>query len=84
MIFVIAFTLTVAYVAFGVWVSGPWRDELEQAIGPVMAWVIPVMLAYIPGVVIGFLIFTLLITPLPRAGVRTPDGDLARRASGLR
>ena len=49
-------------VAFSVWVSGPWRGELEDAIGPVMAWVIPIVLAYIPGLVIGFMAFTLLIT----------------------
>ena len=63
--FAIAGPLTVAWVAFGVWASGPWRDELEQAIGPVMAWVIPLMLAYIPGVVIGFMA-SRLISPLPR------------------
>jgi poly-beta-1,6-N-acetyl-D-glucosamine synthase len=49
-------------VAFGVWVSGPWRSELDRAIGPVMAWLIPVTLAYVPGLVIGFLMFTLLVT----------------------
>lgn len=54
--------LTLAWVAFGVWVSEPWRHELELATGPVLAWVIPILLAYIPGVVVGFLIFTLLIT----------------------
>ena len=40
-----------------------------------MAWVIPIMLAYIPGVLIGFLAFTLL-TPRYRA----PDAGAARRA----
>jgi biofilm PGA synthesis N-glycosyltransferase PgaC len=66
--FAIAAALTLAWVAFSVWVSGPWRDQLGDAIGPVMAWVIPIVLAYIPGVVIGFMAFTLLITryrPLP-------------------
>jgi biofilm PGA synthesis N-glycosyltransferase PgaC len=66
--FAIAAALTLAWVAFSVWVSGPWRDQLGDAIGPVMAWVIPIVLAYIPGLVIGFMAFTLLITryrPLP-------------------
>jgi poly-beta-1,6-N-acetyl-D-glucosamine synthase len=58
--FVIALGLTVAYVAFSVYVSAPWRSDLREAIGPVMAWVIPILLAYIPGMVIGFLVFTLL------------------------
>ena len=35
--------------------STPWRSDLREAIGPVMAWVIPIMLAYIPAVLIGFL-----------------------------
>jgi biofilm PGA synthesis N-glycosyltransferase PgaC len=43
-------------------VSQPWRAELDAAIGPVMGWVIPVLLAYIPGLVIGFLCFTLILT----------------------
>ena len=47
--FTIAFALTFAWVAFSVWVSEPWRGELEAAIGPVMGWVIPLFLAYIPG-----------------------------------
>ena len=46
--FAIAFALTFAWVAFSVWVSEPWRGELEAAIGPVMGWVIPLFLAYTP------------------------------------
>jgi biofilm PGA synthesis N-glycosyltransferase PgaC len=60
--FTIAVTFTVAWIAFGIWASGPWRSELEEAIGPVMAWVIPVLLAYVPGTLIGFLCFTLIFT----------------------
>ena len=52
--FTLAAAATVAWVAFSVWFSQPWRGELEDAIGPVMGWVIPTMLAYIPGVLIGF------------------------------
>ena len=33
---------------------------LREAIGPVMAWVIPICLAYVPGVLIGFMVFTLI------------------------
>ena len=55
--------------------SGPWRDELDDAIGPVMAWVIPIFLAYIPGLVIGFMIFTLLITRYQELPLEPPEGD---------
>ena len=78
--FVIAAAFTVAYVAFCVVVSAPWRSDLREAIGPVMAWVIPILLAYIPGLLIGFLAFTLLIlryrvpSPEPPPGP-WPDGQ---------
>ncbi|HEY7197543.1 MAG TPA: glycosyltransferase [Gaiellaceae bacterium] len=72
--FVIAVALTVAYVGFGVWVSGTWRGELEDAIGPVMAWVIPILLAYVPGVVIGFLMATLLVTRYREPDLAPPGG----------
>lgn len=68
--FAVALGLTVAYVAFCVYFSTPWRSDLREAIGPVMAWVIPIMLAYIPSVVIGFLAFTLLTV---RYRVPSPD-----------
>ena len=56
-------------------ISHPWRDELEDAIGPVMGWVIPIFLAYIPGLVIGFMIFTLLITRYQELPLEPPRGD---------
>ena len=57
-----ALALTIAYVAMAVWVSQPWRSDLELAIGPVAGWVIPIFLAYIPGFVIGFIVFTLALS----------------------
>jgi biofilm PGA synthesis N-glycosyltransferase PgaC len=73
--FTIASALTIAWVAFSIWVSDPWRDELGAAIGPVMSWVIPIFLAYIPGLVIGFMIFTLLITRYQELPLEPPSGD---------
>ena len=75
--------LTLAWVGFSVWVSGPWRDELEDAIGPVMAWVIPIFLAYIPGLVIGFMISTLLITRYQELPLSL-RGATGQKASGRR
>jgi biofilm PGA synthesis N-glycosyltransferase PgaC len=68
--FVLAGLLTIAHLAFGVIVSAPWRSDLDEAIGPVMAWVIPITLAYIPGVLISFLMFSLLML---RYRVPSPD-----------
>ena len=73
--FTIASLLTFAWVAFSVWVSGPWRHDLEAALGPVLAWVIPLFLAYIPAVVIGFMIATLLITRHRELPLQPPEGD---------
>jgi biofilm PGA synthesis N-glycosyltransferase PgaC len=60
--FTLAAALTIAYVGFAIWVSTPWRSDLEEVIGPVMAWVIPTLIAYVPSIVVGFLCFTLLLT----------------------
>jgi poly-beta-1,6-N-acetyl-D-glucosamine synthase len=72
--FALASLSTVAYLAFGVWFSQPWRSELSAAIGPVMSWVIPVTLAYIPGVLIGFLAFTLILTRYHALALDVPQG----------
>jgi len=40
-----------------------------------MAWVIPIFLAYIPGLVIGFMIATLLITRYEELPLEPPRGD---------
>jgi biofilm PGA synthesis N-glycosyltransferase PgaC len=66
--------MTAAWVGFSVWVSAPWRDQLEDAIGPVAGWVIPIVLAYIPGLVIGFMIFTLLVSPYRELRLSAPAG----------
>jgi biofilm PGA synthesis N-glycosyltransferase PgaC len=73
-LFAIAAVLTAAWVGFAVWVSDSWRHELEEAVGPVMAWVIPIVLAYVPGLVIGFMIFTLLVNPYRELSLAPPAG----------
>ena len=44
-LFVATFLLTIAWVALAIYVSDPWRSDLEDAIGPIAAWVIPALLA---------------------------------------
>jgi poly-beta-1,6-N-acetyl-D-glucosamine synthase len=73
-LFALASSLTAGYLVFDLWVSSRWRAELEQAVGPVASWVIPTFLAYIPAIVIGFLIFTLLFGVYRRTELRGPDG----------
>jgi hypothetical protein len=47
--FGLVLALTVAYTVSAVYVGAAWRSDLEAAIGPVAAWVIPALLAYLPG-----------------------------------
>lgn len=75
MLFACASTLTVGYLLFDLWVSQRWRADLEAAIGPVAGWLIPTLLAYIPAVVIGFLVFTLVLGTYRRTELRVPDGE---------
>lgn len=72
--FAVALGLTAAYVAFALWASSPWRAELRDAIGPVMAWVIPVFLAYVPAVLIGFMVFTLITLRYRVPSLNPPSG----------
>ncbi|MGB7686227.1 MAG: glycosyltransferase family 2 protein [Solirubrobacterales bacterium] len=55
--------------------STPWRSELREAIGPVMAWAIPVTLAYIPTVLVGFMVFTLVTLPYRVPPAEPPSGS---------
>jgi hypothetical protein len=34
-LFALAGSLTFAWIGFAIWASGPWRGELEAALGPV-------------------------------------------------
>jgi poly-beta-1,6-N-acetyl-D-glucosamine synthase len=74
LLFTTAVALNLAYLVAAVSISSVWRDELEAAIGPVAGWVIPIFMAYIPAIVIGFLCFTLLFTRYRPPPLRPPAG----------
>ena len=80
MLFALAFSLTGAWVGFGVWVSSPWRHELEDALGPILGWTVPILLAYLPGLVIGFMLFTLLVNPYRELELTAPAGPWPARS----
>ena len=75
MLFALAGSLTAGWVTFAVWASTPWRGELEAALGPVLGWVIPILLAYVPALVIGFMLFTLLVNPYRELELVRPSGS---------
>ena len=61
--------------SLAVYLSDPWRSELEDAIGPIAAWLIPALLAYVPALIIGFLAFTLILSPYRFPVLAAPKGD---------
>ena len=73
-LFALAGSLTFAWIGFAIWASGPWRGELEAALGPVAGWAVPILLAYIPALVIGFMLFTLLVSPYRELQLVAPAG----------
>ncbi len=74
-LFTTAFAFTIAYVTLAVYLSGPWRSDLSSAIGPIAAWLIPTLLAYIPALIIGFLAFTLIFARYRSPVLHPPEGD---------
>jgi poly-beta-1,6-N-acetyl-D-glucosamine synthase len=74
-LFLVAFSLTLAYVVLAVYLSEPWRSDLEAAIGPVAAWLIPALLAYVPALTVGFLAFTLILSPYRFPVLHPPRGE---------
>ena len=72
--FALAVTLTVAYLVFAVSVSHVWRGELEAAIGPVMAWVIPISDGVHPGARDRLHVLHAGVHPLPPAVPGPPAG----------
>lgn len=66
------FAFSVAFAAVWVlgstWISRPWIAELDDAVGPVLAWTVVTLIAYLPGGVVAFLAASLLMDrqpPLP-------------------
>ena len=58
-------------------VSDPWRSDLSEAIGPVASWVIPILLAFLPGLFVGFLLFSLLLLRYRPPSMEPPVGAWA-------
>lgn len=72
--FTLALALTVLYVVLAVVISDPWRSDLNEAIGPVASWAIPLILAYIPGFFVGFMLFSLLLSHYRPPALVAPEG----------
>jgi len=74
--FTIAMAFTLGWVALSVWISRAWVSELEQVTGPVVAWAIVILVAYLPGAIVAFLAVSLLLDRQPPLHVEHPTTAL--------
>jgi biofilm PGA synthesis N-glycosyltransferase PgaC len=73
-LFGLSIVCTALWVGFSIWISDKWRGELEDAIGPIAGWMIPILMAYIPGLVIWFMVFTLVFARYHELPIEPPAG----------
>jgi len=75
--FSLAMAFTVMWVWLSVWISGGWVRDLEPVAGAVLAWVMVILVAYLPGAIVALMIvsaWTLAVLPvtlLVYGGLRT-------------
>jgi biofilm PGA synthesis N-glycosyltransferase PgaC len=70
--FTMAMTVTLGWVGLSVWISSAWVDELEALTGPVVAWTVVVLVAYLPGAIVAFLAVSLVLDRQPPLHVESP------------
>jgi poly-beta-1,6-N-acetyl-D-glucosamine synthase len=74
--FTVAMAFTVVWVSLSVWISASWVTELEQLTGTVLAWVIVILVAYLPGAVVAFLAASLVLDRQPPLQLASPTTPL--------
>ncbi len=70
--FVVACLAAGAWVGFSVWASLAWHAELSAVIGPMAGWIVIFLVAYLPGLLVSFMAFSLLLDRQPPLNVRNP------------
>ncbi len=70
--FLIAVVLASAWTGFAFVLSRPWHADLSQTVGPIGAWVVIVLLAYLPGFMVAFLAASLVMDRQPALRVAHP------------
>ncbi|HEY8718351.1 glycosyltransferase family 2 protein, partial [Pengzhenrongella sp.] len=74
--FTLAMAFTVVWVCLSVWISGGWVRDLVPVTGVVLAWVIVILVAYLPGAIVAFLAVSLLLDRQPPLRVASPTTGL--------
>jgi biofilm PGA synthesis N-glycosyltransferase PgaC len=70
--FLLAIVLAAAWTGFAFVLSRPWHADLSRSVGPVAAWVVIALLAYLPGFLIAFLAASLVMDRQPPLRVSHP------------
>lgn len=74
--FVLAAVGAAAWVALAVVLSRPWVADLAPVVGPVGAWTIVLLVAYLPGGIVAFLAFSLAMDRQPPLRVTDPTAPV--------
>lgn len=74
--FTLAMAFTVMWVWLSVWISGGWVRDLEPVAGAVLAWVMVILVAYLPGAIVAFLAVSLMLDRQPSLRVASPTTAL--------
>lgn len=74
--FWLAIAFTVVWVSISVWISAGWVLDLAPVTSGVGAWVIVILIAYLPGGIVAFLTASLLLDRQPPLRVASPTTPL--------
>jgi biofilm PGA synthesis N-glycosyltransferase PgaC len=71
-----AMAYTFVWVWFSVWISRGWVSGLAPVTGSGLAWVIVILVAYLPGAIVAFLAVSLILDRQPPLHVASPTTPL--------
>ena len=74
--FILALVVTTAWVVLAVRLSEPWVEDLRSALGPVPAWTVVVLIAYLPGGIVAFLTASLSMDRQPPLRTSVPTSPV--------
>ena len=74
--FAIALCIAVVWLGASIALSIPWQKELAETGGPIVAWTVIVLLAYMPGFLVAFLAASLFLDRQPPLRVQCPTTAL--------
>jgi biofilm PGA synthesis N-glycosyltransferase PgaC len=74
--FSLGVAFTAAWVWLSVWISGGWVSDLAPVTGPILAWAVVILVAYLPGAIVAFMAASLMLDRQPPLRVTSPTTAL--------